>query len=159
MGGGRWGRPLLESLPKCKTSVLMLLRSDQWFASGDFVIVHPTESKLLMGTLQFGLLLSSLLSDCREQSLREGFIYWRSPKSHQARRFTCWRCSVFLHHFWPLWFSGGKTQKQHQQAADDGVLQVHSQAASFTNCLWLWKLKKNMLFLHYLLKKKKKRFL
>lgn len=69
------GGPLLENLPKCKASILMLLRSDQWFASGDFVIVHPRESKLLMGALQFGLLLSSLLSDHREQSLRKGFVY------------------------------------------------------------------------------------
>lgn len=95
-----------------------------------------------------------------QETISQGRFYMlKIPKKSPSKEvYLLKMLCFFLHQSSPLWFSGGKTQKQHQQAADDGVLQVHSQAASFTHCLWLWKLKKNMLFLHYLFKKKTKNF-
>lgn len=53
---------------------------------GKFCHRAPTESKLLVDTLQFGLLLSSLLSN-HGQSFRKGFICSRSLKWQHARHY------------------------------------------------------------------------
>nr|XP_008521932.1 PREDICTED: uncharacterized protein LOC103553236 [Equus przewalskii] len=43
------GMPFLESCSRYGASKLRLLRSDQWFASGDFVIVYPTREQTAGG--------------------------------------------------------------------------------------------------------------
>lgn len=137
-------RPLWESLPECKASILRLLRSDQWFASGDFVIVCPTESKLLMGTLQFGLLLSSLLSDCRRQALRKGFLHSGPPRLEHVRKLTCQGAPFFSLSSWPWWSSGGKPSSSTHLCRQrmTRMLHVHGRTASFTCCLGLSNFKK-----------------
>lgn len=77
------------------------------------------ESKLLMDALQFGLLLSSFLSNYGEQSFRKGFVYSSMLKRQHTRNKLPDMAAVFPHLSSGLsWLSDGRPRSSTWQAAD-----------------------------------------
>lgn len=105
------------------------------------------ESKLLMDALQFGLLLSSFLSNHREQSFRKGFVYSRTLKrQHTRKHYLTWCCiSTFLPDRPD--FLMGDPEAAARQAAAYGF--IFTDALLLTCYLRTFKVKKTF-FLHYL---------
>lgn len=105
------------------------------------------ESKLLMDALQFGLLLSSFLSNHREQSFRKGFVYSRTLKRQHTRKHYLTRCCVSTSLPDQPDFLMGDPEAAARQAAAYGF--TFTDALLLTCCLRTFKVKKTF-FLHYL---------